>query len=94
MTLIIRAPHAKNNNLFLVYQPLVSSKTNQMLGERGINTITDFALKRALMDWKTVMHKTYLHISVNLPPSYLVDKKCLEAFNFYQKNSRSCPRYN
>ncbi|SJN40548.1 hypothetical protein FM109_17285 [Vibrio casei] len=34
MTLIIRAPHAKNNNLFLVYQPLVSSKTNQMLGER------------------------------------------------------------
>lgn len=96
----------KNHELFLVYQPLVSSKTNQVLGVEAlirweslkhgfvrpdifipiaeqhdfINTITDFVLKRALMDWKTVIHKTNLHISVNIPPSYLVDKKCLEAF--------------
>ncbi|TVO32025.1 EAL domain-containing protein [Vibrio algivorus] len=42
-----------------------------------INNITDFVFERTLVDWKT--HTTNnLHISINVPPSYLSQNSCLE----------------
>ena len=49
-----------------------------------INNITDFVFERALTDWRqnTV---TGLHISINVPPSYLMQNSCLEKLKSYAK---------
>ncbi len=99
----------KRNELFLLYQPLVSSQSREIEGvealvrwehpklglvrpdifiplaeQQGlINQLTDVVLQRALADLQPTHPNKPLHVGVNIPPSYLEEKHCVQTLKRY-----------
>ncbi|WP_161155788.1 EAL domain-containing protein [Vibrio eleionomae] len=99
----------KRRELFLVYQPIVVSQSNQISGFEAllrwykpktgfispehfidlaeksglIVDITEYVLYRAWQDWSNKKVVQPLHLSINIPPSYLEDPSTITQLKRY-----------